>query len=418
MTSVEERSCSDILPVVTYVQESALMSNLDLRFGVVGLGARSRIAQYAHLPGEGSRVVAVCDPVAAQRSSALADLPGATAYADYRELLGLDLDGVFLTTPDDLHEGPAIEFLTAGVAVFVEKPLAISTEGCDRVLAAAYKSGTRLYVGHNMRHMPVVLTMRDLIASGVIGEVKAIWCRHFVGHGGDFYFKDWHADRSRTTSLLLQKGAHDIDVMHWLAGGYTTRANALGGLVLYGGIEDRLDRSGQRFNEFVDTANWPPLSQQGLAPVMDVEDLSMANLQLDNGVFLTYQQCHFTPDYWRNYTVIGTAGRLENFGDTPGGVVKVWNSRRSDYRADADLQVEIPAEAGGHAGADPRLVAEFVGFVRDGGNTLTSPVAARAAVAAGHAATLSLRSSGIPVDVPHLDPDLIAYFNRGQTPLR
>ncbi|HEU4947763.1 MAG TPA: Gfo/Idh/MocA family oxidoreductase [Kribbella sp.] len=391
------------------------MSAEDLRFGVVGLGARSRIAQHAHRPGEGARIVAACDPVPARRSAALAALPDATAYADHRELLDLGLDGVFLTTPDDLHEDPAIDFLTAGVAVFVEKPLAITTEGCDRVLEAAHKSGTRLYVGHNMRHMPVVLTMRDLINSGAIGEVKAIWCRHFVGHGGDFYFKDWHADRRRTTSLLLQKGAHDLDVMHWLAGGYTTRANALGGLVLYGGIEDRLDRSGQRFDEFVDEANWPPSSQRGLAPVMDVEDLSMANLQLDNGVFLTYEQCHFTPDYWRNYTVIGTAGRLENFGDTSGGVVKVWNSRRSGYRADADLEVEIPDAEGGHAGADPRLVDEFVNFVRTGGKTLTSPVAARAAVAAGCAATTSLRANGIPVDVSPLDPDLVAYFDRGQT---
>jgi predicted dehydrogenase len=387
----------------------------DLRFGVVGLGARSGIARHAHLPGEGSQIVAVCDPSGVQQQAALDHYPEAKAYGDHKELLDLNLDGVFITTPDDLHEDPAIDFLQAGVSVFVEKPLAITTAGCDRVLQAAYDSGSRLYVGHNMRHMPVVQTMRELIRSGAIGEVKAIWCRHFVGHGGDFYFKDWHADRSRTTSLLLQKGAHDIDVMHWLAGGYTTRANALGGLVLYGGIEDRQDRSGQRFSDFVSEDNWPPLEQKGLAPVMDVEDLSMANLQLDNGVFLTYQQCHFTPDYWRNYTVIGTAGRLENFGDGSGDVVKVWNSRRSGYREDADLVVEIPEAEGGHGGADPRLVAEFVGFVRDGGATLTSPIAARAAVAAGHAATTSLRSGGAPIDIPALDPELIEYFDRGQS---
>ncbi|GAA1613933.1 Gfo/Idh/MocA family oxidoreductase [Kribbella sancticallisti] len=390
------------------------MSTEDLRFGVVGLGMRSSLARHAHRPGEGSRIVAVCDPVAAQQQAALADYPDAQAYGDHRDLLDLKLDGVFLTTPDDLHEDPAIDFLRAGVAVFVEKPLAITTSGCDRVLQAAYESGTRLYVGHNMRHMPVVLAMRELIQAGAIGEVKAIWCRHFVGHGGDFYFKDWHADRRRTTSLLLQKGAHDIDVMHWLADGYTTRANALGGLTVYGGIEDRQDRSGQRFADFVSDDNWPPLTQTGMAPVMDVEDLSMANLQLDNGVFLTYQQCHYTPDYWRNYTVIGTAGRLENFGDGPGDVVKVWNSRRSGYREDADQIVEIPAAEGGHAGADPRLVAEFVRFVRDGGATLTSPIAARAAVAAGYAATTSLRANGTPIDVPPLDPALIEYFDRGQ----
>jgi predicted dehydrogenase len=386
----------------------------DLRFGVVGLGARSRIAQYAHRPGEGSEVVALSDPAAAQRSAALEQYPDATAYADHTELLDLKLDGVFLTTPDDLHEDPAIDFLRAGVPVFVEKPLAITTTGCDRVLQAAYDSGARLYVGHNMRHMPVVLTMRDLIQSGAIGEVKAIWCRHFVGHGGDYYFKDWHADRRRTTSLLLQKGAHDIDVMHWLAGGYTTRANAFGGLTVYGGIDDRLDRSGQRFADFVSEDNWPPLSQKGMAPVMDVEDLSMANLLLDNGVYVTYQQCHYTPDYWRNYTVIGTEGRLENFGDSPGGVVKVWNSKRSGYREDADLVVEIPDAEGGHAGADPRLIAEFVRFVREGGATLTSPVAARAAVAAGYAATTSLRSNGNPIDIPPLDPALVSYFDNGQ----
>ncbi len=390
-------------------------STRELRFGVVGLGARSRIGTHADDPDNGSRVVAVCDPVEAQRRAGLERYPGATAYGDHRELLDLGLDGVFLTTPDHLHAGPAIDFLSAGVAVFVEKPLAITTEDCDRVLETARETGARLYVGHNMRHMPVVQLMRDLILDGAIGEVKAIWCRHFVGHGGDFYFKDWHADRTRTTSLLLQKGAHDIDVMHWLAGGYTRRASAFGGLVVYGGITDRLDRSGQRFDEFYEPEeNWPPLAQRGMAPVMDVEDLSMANLALDNGVFLTYQQCHFTPDYWRNYTVIGTHGRLENFGDSPGGVVKVWNARRSDYRADADLEVPIPEAEGSHSGADPRLVAEFVRFVRDGGTTLTSPVAAREAVAAGCAATDSLRHGSMPVDVPPLDPDLIAYFNRGQ----
>ena len=94
----------------------------------------------------------------------------------------------------------------------------------------AYETGARLYVGHNMRHMPVVQTMRQLIQDGAIGDVKAIWCRHFVGHGGDFYFKDWHADRSRTTGLLLQKGAHDIDVIHWLAGASTREVTAMGEL--------------------------------------------------------------------------------------------------------------------------------------------------------------------------------------------
>ncbi|KAA2261607.1 Gfo/Idh/MocA family oxidoreductase [Solihabitans fulvus] len=387
----------------------------DLRIGVVGLGMRSQLAEYAHRPGEGARVVAVCDTRQAALEAARArygtDL---VTTDDHRTLLDADLDGVFVLTPDHTHEEITIAFLAAGVATFVDKPLAITIEGCDRVLEAAREHGTRLYVGHNMRHMPVVLAMRELIENGAIGEVKAVWCRHFVGHGGDFYFKDWHADRRNTTSLLLQKGAHDLDVIHWLAGGTTRRVNALGGLVVYGGITDRADRSDQLMRDWwKPERNWPPTALTGLNPVVDVEDISMVNLQLDNGVLASYQQCHFTPDYWRNYTVIGTEGRLENFGDSAGGHVKVWN-RRSGYNPDGDLTVPLPESDGWHDGADPRLVDEFLRFARDGGRTLTSPVAAREAVAAGCAATASLRDGGRPVDIAAPDADLVEYFAGGQ----
>ncbi len=382
--------------------------------GVIGLGNRSDLAQLAHRPGSGSLVAAACDrdrrllEVAEERFG-----PQVRTAVDHHDLLDAGLDGVMVLTPDHTHEQIGLDFLEAGVPVFLDKPMAITTEGCDRLLAAARKNRTPLYVGHNMRHMPVVVAIRELVVSGAIGEVKAIWCRHFVGHGGDFYFKDWHADRRYTTGLLLQKGAHDIDVIHWLAGGYTRRVNAMGGLTVYGGISSRRDRSGERMTDWLSMENWPPLSLTGLNPVVDVEDLSMMQMQLDNGVFASYQQCHYTPDYWRNYTVIGTEGRLENFGDSEGAEVRVWN-RRSDYRAEADLVVPVPTSTGTHGGADPLLVAEFLQFVREGGATVTSPVAAREAVAAGYAATVSLREGGRAVAVAPVDSQVAAYFGHGQ----
>ncbi|MGW3435125.1 Gfo/Idh/MocA family protein [Streptomyces melanosporofaciens] len=386
----------------------------DIQLGVIGLGIRSDLVALAHRPGSGSLVSAACDRD--PRLLALAEErfgPRVRITPDHRALLDTGLDGVFVLTPDHTHEQIGLDFLEAGVPVFLDKPMTITTEGCDRLLAAAHKHRTPLYVGHNMRHMPVVVAIRELIVSGAIGEVKAIWCRHFVGHGGDFYFKDWHADRRNTTGLLLQKGAHDLDVIHWLADGYSRRVNAMGGLTVYGDIDSRRDRSGERMTEWLSTENWPPLSLTGLNPVVDVEDLSMMQMQLDNGVFASYQQCHYTPDYWRNYTVIGTEGRLENFGDTEGSEVRVWN-RRSDYRAEADLVVRVHTPAGSHGGADPVLVEEFLRFVREGGATVTSPVAAREAVAAGHAATVSLRDGGRAIDVPPVDPEVAAYFAHGQ----
>ncbi|MEY9936564.1 Gfo/Idh/MocA family protein [Streptacidiphilus sp. MAP5-3] len=387
----------------------------DLRLGVIGLGPRSTLADYAHLPGGGSRIVACCDtdPRILRAESARSG-PDIAAVPDLDRMLDLDLDGVFVLTPDDTHEEIALRLLAAGVNVFLEKPMAITVEGCDRILEAARRHRVRLYVGHNMRHMPVVQTLRALLTQGAIGEVKAIWCRHFVGHGGDFYFKDWHADRTRTTSLLLQKGAHDLDVIHWLAGGVSRQVTALGDLSVYGGITDRADRSGQRMRDWFDPDNnWPPASLTGLNPVVDVEDISMMLMQLDNGVLASYQQCHFTPDYWRNYTVIGTEGRMENFGDESGAQVRVWN-RRSNYRAEADITVVVPPASGAHGGADSELVAEFCAFLRDGVQTLTSPVAAREAVAAGYAATASLRAGGRPVAIEAVGDAIGEYYAAGQ----
>lgn len=387
----------------------------DLRVGVVGLGNRGAFAQGIHRPGRGAQVVVAADPNsgAFERAQEWFGTDVATT-TDHRDLLEADLDAVMILSPDHTHEDLAVEFLTAGIAVYVEKPLAITIEGCDRILEAARKSGTRLYVGHNMRHMNVVLLMRDLIQRGEIGEVKAVWCRHFVGNGGDYYFKDWHAERQYSNSLLLQKGAHDIDVIHWLAGGYTQRVTAMGGLTVYGQVTDRGGNVGKRVRDWLSYDNWPPLSQTGLNPVVDVEDLEMVTMALDNGVFATYQQCQYTPDYWRNYTVIGTEGRIENFGVTEeNAVVRLWN-KRAGFNPDGDEVFAVPRGEGGHGGADVPILSEFIHFVREGGATNTSPVAARQSVAAGVLAAQSLRNGSTPLDVPPLDEDLIRYFDGGQ----
>ncbi len=392
----------------------------DIRLGVLGFGLRGSIARIAHRPGSGSRVVALAEHDVAARAEAHEAFPDALIVADHRGVIeSPDVDAVVVLTPDHTHADLACQALKAGKPVFVEKPLDISIERCDELLRTAYETGSRLYVGHNMRHMPVVRLMRDIIARGEIGEVKTVWVRHFVGSGGDYYFKDWHAERRRTNGLLLQKASHDLDVLHWLANGYTQQVQAIGDLMVYGdNPHRRVPGEPKHADWHNEDGNWPPHTQRGLNPVIDVEDVSLVNLRLDNGVLAAYQQCHFTPDYWRNYTVIGDAGRLENFGDGPGAVVKVWNSRRSAYRAQADAEYPVPDadDDAEHGGADPLLVDEFLRFVREGGITDTSPVAARMAVAAGVRATESLRAGGIPREVPGLAPELVSYFESGQDP--
>ncbi|MBC2602197.1 Gfo/Idh/MocA family protein [Puniceicoccus vermicola] len=382
----------------------------ELRIGVIGVSGRGKLARLAHKPGEGSRIVAGADP----HPPFLKEFEEATNAEflthDYRELAAReDIDAVFVSSPDYLHEEHTVACLEAGKSVYLEKPMAITVAGCDRILEAARKSNAKLYLGHNMRHMPFVLQMKKIIDDGLIGEVKAGWCRHFVGWGGDYYFKDWHADRRNTTGLLLQKGSHDIDILHWLCGGYSKRVSAMGGLTLYDQIEDR-DSSPEPGKRDWSEENWPPLSQKGLHPIIDVEDISMVQMELNNGVFCSYQQCHYTPDYWRNYTIIGTEGRIENFGDVgEGTVIKLWK-KRSEYNAEADEQFGIAEASGSHGGADPQIVQEFLDFARDGSKATTSPVAARYSVAAACEATDSIRNGSAPRDVKPLPPELVAYF--------
>ena len=385
----------------------------DLHIGVIGAGGRGSLAGHAHKPEQGVRLVAGAD-IDRDALDGFAEKYGPDVFltADYRELLARDdIQAVFVTSPDFLHEEHAVASLEAGKHVYLEKPMAITTPGCDRILNAAVENNVKLYLGHNMRHMSFVQKMKELIDGGAIGEVKTGWCRHFVAYGGDAYFKDWHAERSKATSLLLQKAAHDIDVLHWLCCGYTERVTAMGNLTVYNQIQDRHDPS-ERGDASWHLENWPPLSQKGLNPVIDVEDLSMMLMQLDNGVLCSYQQCHYAPDGWRNYTIIGTEGRIENLGDGPGNcVVKLWN-KREHYNPYGDEQFYMPRVSGGHGGADPSIVDEFVQYVRGGGKVTTSPIAARYSVAAGCAAAGSLRNGSVPVDVPKVPAPLEEHFSR------
>jgi len=384
-----------------------------LRIGVIGVGGRGGLAAQAHQPDQGSVLVAGAD-VNPEALNRFQDQYGPEVFTtpDYRQLLKRrEIDAVFVTSPDFLHEEQTIAALEAGKDVYLEKPMAITVEGCDRILETAMRLKRKVYVGHNMRHMSFVKKMKELIDQGRIGEVKAGWCRHFVSYGGDAYFKDWHAERSKATSLLLQKGAHDIDVLHWLCRGYSKRVTAVGGLTVYDRVTDRHNLK-EKEDQVWSLNNWPPLSQKGLNPVIDIEDLNMMLMNLDNGVFASYQQCHYTPDAWRNYTIIGTEGRIENFGDCPGETfIRLWN-RRCGYNAYGDENHFIPRAEGGHGGADPSIVNEFVNYVRDGSKITTSAIAARYSVAAGCYAAKSLREGNVPYDIPQVPKEINDYFSR------
>ena len=377
------------------------MSLTQLRIGMIGINGRGGLWRHWHDPQGRSVVVGAADIVPEYLDAFRAE-QGQNPFTtlDYRELIARpDVDAIAVTSPDYCHEEHAVAALAAGKHVFCEKPMTITIEGCDRVLDAWRQAGTRLMVGFNMRYMNIFRVMKEIIESGAIGEIRAAWVRHFVGMGSDFYYHDWHATRQNATSLLLQKGSHDLDMIHWLTGRYTRRTAAFGSLDFFGGNKPNdLTCPVCPDRETCTEVSRSRRIQCCFRQEVDVEDNQVMIMELEGGIKASYLQCHFTPDYHRNYTIIGTEGRVENSEPE----MKVWVKTRvsNSWRDLADRAYDVKPARGGHGGADPVICRDFVEMCLDGKEPLATPLAGRMSVAAGVCAAHSLCNGGAPVDVP------------------
>jgi len=385
-----------------------------VRMGIIGATGRGSMAKHWHNPDGRSIVVGATD-VSDEALDWFRTNINKEGFVtkDYRKLLDRkDIDAIAVMSPDWTHEQYVCDAFDAGKHVFTEKPMAITTEGCDRMLRAWVNSGKQFMVGFNMRYMNIFRVMKDAIDSGIIGEVKVVWVRHFVGHGGEWYYHDWHGTSRHSTGLLLQKASHDIDMIHWITGQYTTKVAAFGGLDYYGGdkpnnlrCSDCNEKDACVEYQHVNGASVNKKDQCVFRKEIDVEDNSTMMMLLQGGIKATYMQCHFTPDYCRNYTFIGTEGRVENLDDGSKVIVRLRNqSKRWKNLAHYDLNIK-PA-SGGHGGADPLECRDFVDMMLTGKKPLSTPLAGRMSVATGCAATWSIRNGWQVADVPPVPEDI------------
>ncbi|OOL81411.1 hypothetical protein BWX42_06455 [Dolosigranulum pigrum] len=325
---------------------------MQLRLGIVGLGFRSPFVKHWHQPDGDSIITAVAD-LNQEAIDTFKETIAADVYAtnDFQELLERDdVDAVVILTEDYKHKDHALKVLEAGKHLYLDKPMAISTEDCDEIYRAWQASGQKMMIGFNMRYMPMYQTMKRYIDEGFIGEVKAIWVRHFVGFGGQFYYQDWHRNQKGTYSLLLQKASHDIDVIHMLTGSYVQKVAAFGGLDFY------QDEANFEADNLEHQTDWP----------IDVED--------------------------NNVVIIGTKGRMEN--DELNGTITI-KTRQTDTLADkSDITIQMKPTEGSHAGADPKITQAFVDYILRDIEPDPTPWDGRMSVAVGVEATKSLRSGG------------------------
>jgi myo-inositol 2-dehydrogenase/D-chiro-inositol 1-dehydrogenase/scyllo-inositol 2-dehydrogenase (NAD+) len=170
---------------------------------------------------QGARLVAVFDSVSATCRRVAGEL-GAEACASLEELLARDdVRAVVVATRAGTHEVTACAAARAGKDVFVEKPLASTLEGADRVIAAARESSVRLQVGFQRRYDPAYRRAREIVTSGELG--KALYYRGTnrdrevpMGPPGSFARGD----------ILTESAIHDFDGARWMLGDEVTAARA------------------------------------------------------------------------------------------------------------------------------------------------------------------------------------------------
>lgn len=183
----------------------------EIKAGIIGTGFIGPVHIEA-LRRLGVHVMALCD--LPDRVRAAADRAGIPeAYGDYRDLLqSLTVDVVHITAPNRFHCEMSLAALKAGKHVVCEKPLAMNTRETAQIVAAA-KAARRVFaVNYNVRFYPAVLQLREMVASGALGEII---------HVNGSYMQDWlFKDTDYNWRLLPKEGGKlravaDIGT-HWM----------------------------------------------------------------------------------------------------------------------------------------------------------------------------------------------------------
>lgn len=180
-------------------------------------------------------------------------------------------DVVCISTYPDTHEQLAIKALESGCHVFLEKPLATTVEGAERVVAASRKAGKQLMVGYILRHHPSWIKFIEL--TGKIG--KPLVMRMNLNQQSAGYMWNVHRNLMKSLSPIVDCGVHYIDVMCQMTGVKPTQVYAIGAKLTneipswnynYGQLQIRFEDGSVGWYE----AGWGPMISETAFFVKDV----------------------------------------------------------------------------------------------------------------------------------------------------
>ena len=195
-----------------------------MKVGIIGCGSIARQRHgYEYFHKDGVEVGGFFDRVT-ERAQALVELFGGRVYESVEEMLSdSSIDAVSVCVANAAHAEITIQALNAGKHVLCEKPMAVTREECDAMVAAARKNGRRLMIGHNQRLSPAHRRAKELLESGRMGRVLTF--QSTFGHKGP---EMWSVDQGNHTwffrkadasfGSMADLGIHKLDLVRYLIG--------------------------------------------------------------------------------------------------------------------------------------------------------------------------------------------------------
>jgi predicted dehydrogenase len=198
---------------------------MSIKFGLVGLGTGGRSLPLAIAKTTGFAFVAGADLRAEARAQYASEFAIQT-FASVEALCALqELDAVYVATPNPFHAEHAIAALQAGKHVMVEKPMALTLEDCDRMIAAAEQNRVKLMVAHTRSWNAPIRKMREIISSDRLGRVTQV---HTIRYSPWLLRprEPMEIDTNLGGGVCYRQAPHQVDIARLLGGGLVESVRA------------------------------------------------------------------------------------------------------------------------------------------------------------------------------------------------
>lgn len=211
-----------------------------IRFAIIGAGVIGPMHAKVITDNPRAELVAVCD-IIPERAKALGDKYGVPYYEDYHEVLALaDVDVVNICVPSGIHGEIAVAAAEAGKHVLCEKPLEITREKMDEMIAACDKAGVKLGCVFQRRAVALSQGVKRVIEEGhlgklVLGDAYLKYYRDQKYYDSAGWRGTWELDGG---GALMNQGVHGIDLIQWLMGDVESVYARAGALVRDIEVED------------------------------------------------------------------------------------------------------------------------------------------------------------------------------------